>query len=54
MTLANGQVVPTIGLGTFKLTDAEKHPQIMYDAIAKDGYRLLDCAKYYHNEELVG
>ena len=26
----------------------------MYDAIVQCGYRLLDCATYYKNEELVG
>ena len=54
VTLSNGKVMPTIGLGTDKLIDPERHPQVFYDAIKTGGYRLLDCAKMYKNEELVG
>ena len=46
--------MPTLGLGTYTLTDAEKHPQIIYEAIVNGGYRLLDCASFYDNEQLVG
>ena len=54
MTLSTGQVIPTCGLGTFGLKDEEKHPQVIYDAIVQCGYRLLDAATIYRNEELVG
>ena len=46
--------MPNIGLGTDKLLDAERHPQVFYDAIKLIGYRLLDCAAIYTNEALVG
>ena len=46
--------MPTIGLGTDKLVDPERHPQVFFDAIVQGGYRLLDCAKIYTNEALVG
>lgn len=46
--------MPTIGLGTYQLTDEERHPDVMYKAIVESGYRLLDCATKYTNEELVG
>ena len=54
ITLHTGQQMPTIGLGTDKLCDPQKHPQVFYDAIVQGGYRLLDCAAIYTNEALVG
>ena len=52
--LSNGLLMPTIGLGTDKLVDPERHPQVFYEAIKTGGYRLLDCATIYTNEALVG
>ena len=46
--------MPTVGLGTDKLIDTLIHPKVIYDAIVEGGYRLLDCATVYKNEELVG
>lgn len=46
--------MPTIGLGTDKLVDPEKHPEVFFNAITKAKYRLLDCAAIYTNETLVG
>jgi len=46
--------MPTLGFGTDKLCDAERHPQVFFDAITKAGYRLFDCAAIYTNEALVG
>ena len=54
VTLSTGQSMPTLGLGTYCLTDESKHPQVIYDAIVQCGYRLLDCATFYANEALVG
>ena len=54
VTLSSGQVMPTVGLGTDKLIDPEKHPQVFYDAMVQGGYRLLDCATVYKNEQIVG
>lgn len=42
--------MPVFGLGTFSLKD----PKLIEKAITNDGYRMLDCASYYKNEELVG
>ena len=46
--------MPAVGLGTYNLTDTERHPQVIYRAITESGYRFLDCATMYQNEELVG
>ena len=50
--LNNGIEMPIIGLGTWQLTGdvAEKS---VYVAI-KNGYRLIDTAYWYGNEESVG
>ena len=46
--------MPTLGLGTAQLKDPAKLPQVIYEAIVNGGYRFLDCATFYENEELVG
>ena len=50
--LSNGQVLPQVGLGTWKL-NPETAPQLVQQAI-QTGYRHLDCACDYGNEPLVG
>jgi len=42
--------MPLSGLGTYKLHDEET----IYQAIVKVGYRHIDTAKHYQNEEVVG
>ena len=54
ITLSNGLVMPTIGLGTYQLSNPDVHVEVMYKAIVESGYRFLDCATMYKNEELVG
>jgi diketogulonate reductase-like aldo/keto reductase len=54
IALNNGTSMPCLGLGTYNLKDADKHPQLIYEAIVNGGYRLLDCATLYANEEIVG
>ena len=51
-TLKNGIQMPAIGYGTFKSTDGgdERLIHMALDA----GYRLLDTAAFYVNEEFVG
>lgn len=51
--LHNGVEIPKIGFGTWKITDPETGVQSIKDAIAA-GYRLIDTAEAYGNEELVG
>ena len=45
--------MPAIGFGVFQIPDAQQCEQVVYDAI-KTGYRLLDTAAAYMNEEAVG
>ncbi|MFF5995334.1 aldo/keto reductase [Lysinibacillus sp. KU-BSD001] len=52
-TLANGVDMPILGLGVYKMTD----PQETVEAITKAldvGYRAIDTAALYYNEEQVG
>ena len=46
--------MPTLGLGTFSLKDGDKTSQLVYEAIVNGGYRHIDCAAMYSNEELIG
>ena len=50
--LSDGGKIPTIGFGTWQL-----RPDDAYDSVKeaiKTGYRLIDTAKIYRNEEAVG
>lgn len=53
LTLNTGAKMPLEGFGVFLITDFEQCEQVIYDAI-KTGYRLLDTAAAYGNEEAVG
>lgn len=50
--LNSGYEMPILGLGTWTLTGSVCENAV-YSAI-KDGYRLIDTAKYYGNEREVG
>lgn len=50
--LNNGQELPLIGLGTY-LLEGKEAEEIVYTALMK-GYRLIDSAAMYGNEEAVG
>lgn len=52
VTLSNGVKVPVLGIGTFMITP-EDTVNSVYSAI-KIGYRLIDTANAYMNEESVG
>ena len=52
-TLKNGKKIPSIGYGTFKITDKEECINSVKNAIDL-GYTHIDTAKAYNNEELVG
>jgi diketogulonate reductase-like aldo/keto reductase len=51
-TLNDGLVMPQIGLGTYKLTGDDGEASMLSGIAA--GYRLLDSAHRYNNEEQVG
>jgi 2,5-diketo-D-gluconate reductase A len=51
--LNNGVEIPILGFGVFQVTDAEECERSVSDAI-QTGYRLIDTAASYLNEEAVG
>lgn len=53
ITLNNGITMPKIGYGVFRMTDAEACEEAVVQAIHA-GYRLIDTAAAYGNEEAVG
>jgi 2,5-diketo-D-gluconate reductase A len=53
IVLNNGVQMPTLGYGVFQVPDATQCEQGVYDAITA-GYRLIDTAASYNNEEAVG
>lgn len=53
VVLNNGVEMPSIGYGVFRITDTEECEEAVYEAI-KAGYRLIDTASAYENEEAVG
>ena len=52
-TLNNGTKMPAEGFGVFQIPDAAQCEEVTYNAI-KTGYRLIDTAAAYINEEAVG
>lgn len=60
-TLASSQLTFTpahstidlLGLGTYKLTDPDQVYQTVTDAL-QIGYRLIDTARFYRNEAVIG
>ena len=53
-TLLNtGAKMPLEGFGVFQIPNAKECEQVVYDAI-RTGYRLLDTAASYGNEEALG
>lgn len=53
ITLNNGIKMPLLGFGVFQVPDAKQCEQAVLDAI-QSGYRLIDTAAAYMNEEAVG
>lgn len=53
MTLNNGVEMPLEGFGVFQITDAAVCERAVLDALDV-GYRLIDTASSYQNEEAVG
>ncbi|CAN5121014.1 aldo/keto reductase [soil metagenome] len=53
LTLNDGQVIPQVALGLWKVTDEEEF-NTMFDAAVKAGYRHFDTAQAYNNEQFLG
>lgn len=53
VTLNNGVQMPVLGFGVYQITDPAECEQAVYDALMA-GYRLIDTAAAYKNEEAVG
>lgn len=51
--LNNGVEMPILGFGVFQMTDLAECERSVLDAI-ETGYRLIDTAQSYMNEEAVG
>lgn len=52
-TLANGVEMPRLGLGVYKMTERDETLQVITTALDL-GYRAIDTAALYYNEEEVG
>ncbi|MEK5480252.1 aldo/keto reductase [Paenibacillus sp. FSL R5-0407] len=53
VTLNNGVKMPILGFGVYQVPDAEECENAVYEALMA-GYRLIDTASGYLNEEAVG
>ena len=53
VTLNNGLKMPMVGFGVFRVPDKKECEESVYQAI-KAGYRLIDTAASYTNEDAVG
>lgn len=53
IVLNNGVEMPILGFGVYQISDAEECEKSVYDAL-QTGYRLVDTAAAYMNEEAVG
>ncbi|MFO3719554.1 aldo/keto reductase [Staphylococcus felis] len=53
ITFYNGNQMPKVGIGTFRVKNDEDAKNAVKHAI-KNGYRSIDTAMIYQNEEMVG
>jgi len=53
-TLHTGAKMPLMGLGTFLSPDTSELIEIIKKAVIEDGYRQIDTASLYGNEEAIG
>lgn len=53
VTLNNGVEMPMIGFGVYQIDDQDVCEQAVFDALMA-GYRMIDTAAAYQNEEAVG
>mgnify|MGYP002768971862 FL=1 len=52
-TLSNGVKMPILGFGVYQVPDFDECERVVSDAISV-GYRSIDTAQAYMNEEAVG
>jgi len=50
--LSSGYEMPIFGLGVFNLNDGDK--EVVVRSVTEGGYRHIDTAKVYENEETIG
>ena len=53
VTLNDGNKMPILGYGTYKITEQDETQRCIVDAL-EVGYRLIDTASFYHNEASIG
>lgn len=53
VTLNNGVEMPIIGFGVYQIEDKDECEESVYNALM-EGYRLIDTAAVYENEDAVG
>jgi len=53
VTLSNGINMPLVGLGVYQISDPEQYEGAVVQALLT-GYRMIDAAAAYENEEPVG
>lgn len=53
VTLNDGNKMPVLGYGTYKITDPAEATRCASEAL-EVGYRLIDTATFYHNETAIG
>lgn len=53
VTLNNGVEIPILGFGVYQINDTDVCEESVYNALM-EGYRLIDTAAVYENEEAVG
>ncbi|KAI9498458.1 NADP-dependent oxidoreductase domain-containing protein [Zychaea mexicana] len=51
--LHNGDTIPVLGLGTYRVKTEDVLKPVVHQAI-QNGYRLIDSATVYRNEEVLG
>ena len=51
--LSNGLEMPILGFGVYQIPDLEECERVVLEAI-EVGYRSIDTAQAYENEEAVG
>ena|SRR5690349_4649101 len=52
ITLSNGTNIPALGFGVFQMSNEEAEQSVATALVT--GYRLIDTAASYQNEEAVG